>query len=102
MTLTTKADQTFAHLPEGNFIVRLLSADLDVAASPFLSLSNRVQYDNRSRNLSWQARLRYTLQAGQDVFLVFNQGWIQEDLGDLRFRTEDRKLSGKVQYTFRF
>lgn len=102
MTLTTKADQTFAHLPEGNFIVRLLSADLDLAASPFLSLSNRVQYDNRSRNLSWQARFRYTLQAGQDVFLVFNQGWIQEDLGDLRFRTEDRKISAKVQYTFRF
>jgi len=102
MTLTTKAEQTFAHLPEGDFIVRLLSADLDLAASPFLSLSNRVQYDNRSRNLSWQARLRYTLQAGQDVFLVFNQGWIQEELGDLRFRTEDRKLSGKVQYTFRF
>lgn len=102
MTLTTKADQTFAHLPEGNFIVRLLTADLDVAASPSLSWSNRIQYDNRSRNLNWQARLRYTLQPGQDVFLVFNQGWIQEDLGDLRFRTEDRKISAKVQYTFRF
>lgn len=102
LTLTGKSDQTFARLPEGDFVVHLLSVDLDIAATPFLLLSNRAQYDNRSRNLTWQARLRYTLRPGTDVFLVFDQGWIQEDLGDLRFRTGDRKISGKFQFTLRF
>lgn len=102
LTFTGKADQTFARMPEGDFVVRLLSADLDIAATPFLLLSNRVQYDNRSRNLAWQARLRYTLRPGTDVFLVFDQGWIHEEVGDLRFRTADRKASAKFQFTLRF
>jgi hypothetical protein len=67
-----------------------------------LSLSNLVQYDNRSRNVGWQSRVRWTLQPGNDLFVAFNQGWIQEDDRDRRFRTQDTKVSAKFQYSFRF
>ena len=72
------------------------------AASPSLSFSNLIQYDNRSRNLGWQSRVRWTLQPGNDLFFAFNQGWIQEEGGNLRFRTQDSKVSAKFQYSFRF
>ena len=69
-----------------------------------LSFSNVVQYDNRSRNLGWQSRARWTLQPGNDVFVAFNQGWVQEfeENRNLRFRAQDSKVSAKFQYSARF
>ena len=97
------ANQTFARLPEGNFVARTLSSQVNYAASPFLTFSNLAQYDSRSKNLGWQGRIRWTPKPGNDVFLVFNQGWIQDpDLGGFRFQVGDSKMSTKIQYTARF
>ena len=101
-TVSLSTNQTFARLPEGHFIARIFTSSASYAASPSLSLSNLVQYDNRSRNLGWQSRVRWTLQPGNDLFFAFNQGWIEEDGATLRFRTEDSKVSAKFQYSFRF
>jgi hypothetical protein len=101
-TINVSTNQTFARLPEGHFIARIFTANVSYAATPRLSLSNLVQYDNRSRNMGWQSRVRWTLQPGNDVFVAFNQGWIREDGGNLRFRTQDSKVSAKFQYSFRF
>ena len=103
-TVSVSTNQTFARLPEGDFVARIFTSNINYAASPTLSFSNLVQYDNRSRNLGWQSRMRWTLQPGSDLFFAFRQGWIQEvqERGDRRFRTEDSKLSGKFQYSFRF
>ena len=101
-TISMNTNQTFARLPEGNFIARIFSSSFGIAASPRLSFSNLVQYDNRSRNLGWQSRVRWTLQPGNDLFMSFNQGWIHEEGETLRFRPEDSKLSAKFQYSARF
>ncbi len=102
-TISASTNQTFARLPEGHFIARIFTSSVSFAVSPSLSLSNLVQYDNRSRNLGWQSRVRWTLQPGNDLFFAFNQGWIQEDGGGtLRFRPQDSKTSAKFQYSFRF
>ena len=101
-TVTVGTNQTFARLPEGHFIARIFTSSVSYAATPRLSLSNLIQYDNRSRNMGWQSRVRWTLQPGNDLFFAFNQGWIQEDGGNLRFRTQDSKVSAKFQYSFRF
>jgi len=106
-TLNLSTNQTFARLPEGDFIARIMTANINYAASPRLSFSNLVQYDNRSRNLGWQSRIRWTLEPGSDLFFAFNQGWIQEleegeDNDSLRFRPQDTKVSAKFQYSYRF
>jgi hypothetical protein len=67
-----------------------------------LSFSNFVQYDNESRDLGWQSRVRWILRPGNDLFLVFSQGWLQNPRGGFHFSPGDTKLSTKVQYTFRF
>ncbi len=97
-------NQTFARLPEGNFITRIFSSNIGYTASPRLSFSNLIQYDNRSRNLGWQSRVRWTLQPGNDFFFSFNQGWIQEELENRRmqFRVQDSRVSMKFQYSYRF
>ena len=101
-TFTASANQTFASLPQGKFTARILTSTFHFAASPRLTFSNLVQYDNRSRNLGWQSRMRWTLKPGNDLFLSFNQGWISEDTGSLRFRTGDTKLAAKFHYTLRY
>jgi hypothetical protein len=100
MTLST--NQTFARLPEGHFTARIMTGNVAFAVSPRLSFANLIQYDNRSRNLGWQSRARWTLQPGSDLFVSFNQGWIQEDSSSSRFSVQDTKLSAKAQYTWRF
>lgn len=102
---SVSTNQTFARLPEGNFIARIYTSNIGYTASPRLSFSNLIQYDNRSKNLGWQSRVRWTLQPGNDFFLSFNQGWIQEEergVRSARFRTEDTKVSTKFQYSHRF
>ena len=103
-TMSVTSNQTFARLPEGDFIARIASSSINFTASPALSVSNLIQYDNRSRNLGWQSRIRWTLQPGNDLFLAFNQGWIQEvaDNRSLRFTVQDTKVSAKFQYSYRF
>jgi hypothetical protein len=101
-TISLNTNQTFARLPEGNFTARIFTSNVGFAASPRLSFSNLIQYDNRSRNLGWQSRVRWTLQPGNDLFMAFNQGWIHEEGDNLRFRTQDSKVSAKFQYSMRF
>jgi len=102
--MSVSTNQTFARLPEGDFIARIYTTSISYAASPRLSFSNLIQYDNRSRNMGWQSRVRWTLQPGNDLFFAFNQGWVQEEDENqsLRFRVQDTKLSAKFQYSYRF
>lgn len=95
-------EQTFARLPQGNFVARIYSFRANYSVSPFLSFSNLVQFDNESRDLGWQSRVRWILRPGNDLFLVFSQGWLQDPRGGFHFSPADTKLSTKFQYTFRF
>jgi hypothetical protein len=101
-TATVSTNQTFARLPEGRFTANIFTTSVNYAATPRLSFSNLVQFDNRSRNLGWQSRMRWTLQPGNDLFFAFNQGWIEEGDGHLRFRPQDNRISAKFQYSFRY
>jgi len=94
--------QTFARLKEGNFVARIYSLRVNYSVSPYLTFFNLVQFDNESRNVGWQSRVRWILRPGNEVFLVFNQGWLQEEVGGFRFRPVETRLSGKFQYTLRF
>jgi hypothetical protein len=101
---SVSTNQTFARLPQGNFITRIHTSNIGYTASPRLAFSNLIQYDNRSRNLGWQSRVRWTLRPGNDFFLSFNQGWIQDEQENRRmqFRTQDSRVSTKFQYSHRF
>jgi hypothetical protein len=95
-------DQTFARLKEGTFVARIFSFRADYSVTPFLTFYNLAQFDNESKNLGWQSRVRWILRPGNEVFIVFNQGWLQDERGGLHFRSTDTRLAGKMQYTYRF
>ncbi len=86
-------------LVEGSFSTTILRAVINTQFSPFLSVSNNIQYDSRSRVLGWQARLRWTLRPGNDMYVV----WLNRSLdSDDQWMTLDRSLATKFIYTHRF
>ncbi len=102
LTISLNTNQTFARLPQGDFVARIHRAQINYAVSPLLSFSNLIQFDNRSGNLGFQGRVRWTLEPGNDLFFIFGQGWVQE-LGErgADFRRQDSRLAVKAQYTLR-
>ena len=102
MQISFNTNQTWARLPEGSFTARIFTSNISYSASPRLSFFNLIQYDNRSRNLGWQSRARWTLQPGSDLFVSFHQGWIREEGDNARFTADDNKFSAKLQYSVRF
>jgi hypothetical protein len=100
-TISFNTNQTFAQLPQGNFVARIVTSQINYNVSPFLSFANLIQYDNRSSNLGLQSRVRWTLAPGNDLFFIFGQGWVQETTGGYDFRQQETQLATKIQYTFR-
>ena len=100
-SISLNTNQTFASLPQGSFIARIYSSRVDYAASPFLSVSSLIQFDNLSGNLGLQSRVRWTIEPGNDVFFIFGQGWVQDLERGYDFRRQDSRLAMKFQYTIR-
>lgn len=85
-------------LAEGDFTTRLYRVDARTQFSPWIALSNNVQYDTLSQSLGWQMRFRWIRKPGNDLYLVYTHNW----LDDARLTTLDRKAAMKVVQTFRF
>lgn len=88
-------------LPEGEFRTRLYRSILDTQFSPWVALTNTVQYDSVSAVLGWQSRFRWILTPGSDVYFVYTHNWVDDPLLG-RFSTLDRRAASKILYTYRF
>ena len=86
-------------LREGTFTVRLASATLKLAFTPDLSWNSVVQYDNLSRQVGLNSRLRYTYRPGSDLYFVVNQGWEDDERQFQRLTTA---ITMKIGATLRF
>lgn len=86
-------------LPGGKFHVRVASARVVYFATPDLQFSLLGQHDNFSERLGVNFRVRWTVQPGNEVFLVVNQGY---DTSLDRFRPTGNESSIKGAWTFRF
>jgi len=86
-------------LPGGTFQVRLATLKLDLLFSPDLSLGTLAQYDNDSHELGVNVRLKWIVSPGNEIFLVFNEGY-EVDSG--RFVPRQSDLTAKAAWTLRY
>ena len=86
-------------LPAGDFSTTVFSVRADLNFSPNVSWANLVQYDSESRELGFQARFRWILKPGNDLFLVVNRGWYRDFDG--AYHGSFDRATVKFQYTFR-
>ncbi len=88
-------------LPEGDFQTRLYRLTLDNQFNPWIFVVNNLQYDSVSNRLGWQIRFRWTIDPGNDLYLVYTQNWLDDPLEN-RFLTQDRRGAAKFVYTYRW
>ena len=86
-------------LAQGQFSARVLRAVVNTQFSPFISLSNNIQYDSVTRLLGWQMRFRWIVQPGNDLYFVWLNNWFDDGT---RLLTTDRSATTKLVYTYRF
>jgi hypothetical protein len=101
------------NLAEGRTQTRLFRFSPEWQMSPFISFVNSIQYDSVSRVLGWQARFRWILQPGNDLYFVYTHNWIDcvgPDGPDacsqyslpVGHATLSRQVATKFVYTYRF
>ena len=89
------------NLPQGSFTTKLYRVDARTQFSPWISLSNNIQYDSESREVGWQLRFRWIQKPGNDLFFIWTQNWLDFEKGT-RLQTLDRRGAAKIVRTFRF
>ncbi|HVS17464.1 MAG TPA: carbohydrate binding family 9 domain-containing protein [Planctomycetota bacterium] len=85
-------------LPAGDFVVHVARLELTLVATPDLSWTHYLQYDDVSDALGLNSRLWWILRPGSSAFLVFNQGW-QQDQGS--FAPLSTEVEFKLGFTLR-
>lgn len=86
-------------LAEGQFSASLLQFQGGYDITPRISLSSILQFDNITKVLGMNHRFRWIIRPGSDIFIVYNQNWINEDLD---YRLLDMSAVLKVNYTHWF
>lgn len=83
-------------LPQGDFDVGLYSQIVNFTFTPNLRLNTILQYNDLSGDLGTNIRLHWIYKPGSDLFVVYNENWIAEDL---RYRTSThRQIAVKFTY----
>lgn len=86
-------------LPEGSFIVRLFTMRATVQFTPDLSWDNTIQWDNQSDELGLNSRVRWEFRPGQELFVVYNEGFAVDDGS---FSSERQAMTVKLGLAFQF
>lgn len=83
-TLAFDANLVRGRLPEGSFSQNVYQVKADIFLSPDLGFMNYIQFDDISNTLGWNARVRWQLSPGNEIYLVYNRNW--ERIWDPRSR----------------
>lgn len=109
--LELSGEHNVGRLPQGRFAQDLIGTRVRLNVSPDLQLNSFVQYDNESRSVGTNTRLRWTFHPLGDLFLVYNHNILRELTpadpilnrpADRRWAFSSNELLVKAQYTFRY
>jgi hypothetical protein len=104
-------EHNVGRLSQGRFTQDLVGTRVRLNVSPDLQLNSFVQYDNESKSVGTNTRLRWTFHPLGDLFLVYNHNMLHELtpadplLGrpaDRRWAFTSNELLVKAQYTLRY
>jgi len=97
--LELSGERNVGRLSQGNFTKDRLGTRARINLSPDLQFSSFVQYDNESRNLGTNSRVRWTFHPLGELFVVYNHNL---DRLARDWELASNELLVKLQYAFRF
>ncbi len=102
LTVELSAERNRGTLSDGEFTQYLFGTRVEVKPTADFQVSSFVQYDNESRSLGTNTRLRWTFHPLGDLFVVYNHNLLRSLGQRQRFDFESSQLLVKVQYAFRY
>ena len=99
VTVELSGERDIGRLATGRFIQDLVGGRVRLNVSPDLQLSSYVQYDSVTRSVGTNSRLRWTMRAVGDLFVIYNHN--VRDIQQ-RWQPDSNELLVKFQYAFRF
>jgi hypothetical protein len=93
-------EQLGLFLTEKTFREQLYGVRLQLNISPTLELSSLTQYDNQSREMGTNNRLRWTFAPLGDLFVVYNHNLIRNPANKWLYVSNELPI--KLQYAWRF
>lgn len=97
--IAVDAERNHGRHPAGSFTTDLVAGRVRVGFSPDLDLVSFVQYDNESRSLGTNTRLRWTFHPLGDLFVVYNHN---VDRPEDRWTFGSNELLVKVKWGVRY
>jgi hypothetical protein len=85
----------------GDFVQRLVRLRAQFIFSPDLSWDTFVQYDNLSDSVGWNSRIRWIVNPGNELVIIWNQSQGANDIEGRDFRFQAAGLTTKLSWTFR-
>lgn len=95
----TEVERQTVSLAEGDFATTLSRFNGAWFPTPWTSLTSSIQYDDVSRVVGLNVRLRWIVRPGSDFYLVYTEDWVDENG---RMVTLTRGATTKLNYTYRF
>lgn len=99
------ATHNYGRLPEGTFTQQVVGSRFRFSVSPDLQVNSYVQYDNDSKLIGTNTRLRWTFSPVGDLFVVYNHNvreLLDASLGVRGRAFDSNQLIVKMQYAFRY
>ncbi|MFT7302053.1 MAG: hypothetical protein ACI8UZ_000889 [Akkermansiaceae bacterium] len=95
------AANAWHQLPGGNFDTLVVNSSLQWTPTTNLLLTGNLQYDNVSEEIGINARVRWTVKPGSDVYFVVNQSLAKVG-PERRYENAGREAVAKMGWTWRF
>lgn len=98
VAIEVTGEHDIGRLPAGNFTTTVAGVRLRYTLSTDLEINSLIQYDDESRTVGSNSRMRWTITPVTELFLIYNH-----NLADRldRWRFESNQLLAKLQYTLR-
>ena len=97
--LSLEGERNLGRLPSGSFDIQLGRARMSLFFSPNFQIISFIQYDNLSRSIGMNTRLRWTYRSLFDIFIVYNRDWFDINSS---FQAHLNQFLIKIQYAWRF
>ena len=98
LNIALEGEMNKGSLSSGDTDILLARGKLNIFINPDFQIISYLQYDNQSRSLGMNTRVRWTYRSLLDVFLVYNRNWLEIDD---RFSPMLNQFFIKIQYSWR-
>lgn len=99
LNLDLEYNEDRGRISDGDFTVRLERFTVDYSFDSETSLETLIQSDNQSDTLGLQARFRWIVEDGRELFVVLDSGW--EELATGAIVPQEHDVTFKIVYAIR-